>query len=159
MLPDGTVVDMDGNVIGRLNEKGEVVDANGNVIGYVTKPGRTAIDENGNVLGVVMPNGAVVDANGNVVGYVDENGNVVTDEIIGKTGPKRRLVPPTIKNAWAAPNASAARRSASAITDTRIAYRFHAAQLDKHGVAQCHQGIASARQAADFGKAAYEGNH
>ena len=38
-----------------------------------------------------MPNGAVVDANGNVVGYVDENGNVVTDEIIGKTGPKRRL--------------------------------------------------------------------
>ena len=24
---------------------------------------------------------------------------------------------------------------------------------------QCHQGIASARQAADFGKAAYEGNH
>ena len=28
------------------------------------------------------------------------------------------VVPPTIKNAWAAPNASAARRSASAITDT-----------------------------------------
>lgn len=68
---------MNGNVIGRLNEKGEVVDTDGNVIGRVSKQGRVAVDENGNVIGVVMPDGSVVDKNGNIVGFVDENGRVV----------------------------------------------------------------------------------
>lgn len=46
IMPDGTVVDENGNIIGRVDENGNVVDLEGNIIGTTTDPG-SAIEQQG----------------------------------------------------------------------------------------------------------------
>ena len=109
-MSDGTVVDKNGNVVGRINSKGEIIDtdgkvvghkggerlvydANGNVIGKVLADG-TVVDMNGNVIGKVMPDGTVVDKDGNIIGYAESENLVYDDEgnIIGRLLPDGTVV-------------------------------------------------------------------
>lgn len=110
---DGTIVDENTEVLGRLLADGRalsnagthlcsitlmnviddawigkaVYDANGNLIGYVDEDGFVR-DANGNIIGRVMPDGSVVDLDGNTIGYVGL-GEPVFDEngkLIGFVG-------------------------------------------------------------------------
>ena len=80
-LEDGTLVDFDGNVIGKAGELVNLVlDKDGKVIGYLTEDGK------------------VYDLNGNQIGYVDENGNIVStqDNTLGALV-QTRMIPITPK--------------------------------------------------------------
>ncbi len=116
---DGTIVDENVEVLGRLMADGTalsnagtylcsispmniiddawigkaVYDANGNLIGYVDEDGFVR-DANGNIIGRVLPDGTVVDLNGNVIGSVLE-GEPIYDEngnLIGIILPDGRVV-------------------------------------------------------------------
>ncbi len=91
---NGNLVDADGNIIKRADEKDQnlpaedsrqaVYDENGNLIGYINPDG-TIVDLDGNVIGKILPDGTIVDLEGNVVGkilpdgtIVDPDGNVIS---------------------------------------------------------------------------------
>ena len=50
IMPDGTIVNENGEVVGQVNENGELGDADGNIIGKISADG-TIIDNNGDVIG------------------------------------------------------------------------------------------------------------
>ena len=91
---DGYVRDANGNIIGRVLPDGTVVDMNGNPIGKVDAASdkvRVAIGRDGKFLGVVGPDGYLRDANGNIIGrvlpdgtVVDLNGNVIGSVLEGE---------------------------------------------------------------------------
>ena len=74
VLPDGTVVDMNGNVIGKAAPSfagKQVFGPDGKLLGTVGADGLVR-DANGNVIGRVLPDGTVVDMDGNPIGKVAE---------------------------------------------------------------------------------------
>ena len=92
-MPDGRVIDKDGNLIGYALPDGTIVDLNGNVIGMAIRTG-TAVDKDGNVIGRVMPDGRVLDENGNLIGYLNPDGTIVdlNGNIIGSVMPSGTVV-------------------------------------------------------------------
>ena len=87
LRPDGTVVDENGNIIGKALGT-PLYDADGNLIGFVGKDG-VARDLKGNVLGV-----PVYDANGKLIGFADKDGTVrdLKGNVIGKVLPDGTVV-------------------------------------------------------------------
>ena len=90
-LEAGTVVDMDGQILGYINYDMNIVDIKGSVIGRVDSKGRL-FDENGRQLGGVVKQGSVRGYNGVYLGYVVSSGEVVEldDKVEDAEGNKYR---------------------------------------------------------------------
>ena len=84
VIPDGTVVNQDNEVIGRMNADGLVLDSKGNIIGGIVPQG-VAISNTNTKLGKVNNDGSVTGQNDALVGKVLPNGLVVNDnyDILG----------------------------------------------------------------------------
>ena len=95
VLPDGTVVDTAGNVIGKADLPGKKVrfarDKNGKVIGLLDENGNV-VDFDGKVIGKMQPDGSIVDAAGNVIGQADaaDAARSRSAFVAAKQGPNRR---------------------------------------------------------------------
>ncbi len=90
---DNKVYDEKGNLIGRVNEKGEIVDDKGNVVGLVDKNGNI-IDKLGKVVRKLIKKGMAYDINGNPLGMIGADGRVHNDknEVIGVLNDKGEVV-------------------------------------------------------------------
>ncbi len=84
VIPDGTVVNQDNEVIGHMNADGLVLDAKGIIIGGIVPQG-VAISNTNTKLGKVNNDGSVTGQNDTLVGKVLPNGLVVNDnyDILG----------------------------------------------------------------------------
>ena len=94
-LPNGMVVDEAGVVIGCAGVDGAILDAEGQVLGKVVERGPVFSTEGDKkMIGRIDARGRVVDVNGNVIGMVDGDGKVAdqTGNLIGIAVP-----PETIK--------------------------------------------------------------
>lgn len=90
---DMSAIDFNGNLLGKVIPDGSVISFDNEVIGHITADGFAA-DESDNLIGSVVPQGVAISYENNILGKVNNDGSVTAsnDKLVGKALPNGLVV-------------------------------------------------------------------
>lgn len=90
---DMSAIDFNGNLLGKVIPDGSVINFDNEVVGHITADGFAA-DENNTLIGGVVPQGVAISYDNNILGKVNNDGSVtsINDKLVGKTLPNGLVV-------------------------------------------------------------------
>ena len=90
---DMSALDYNGDLLGKVIPDGSVINAQNELIGHITADG-SVMDDNNNLIGGVVPQGIAISVNNSVLGKVNNDGSVTSadDSLVGKVLPNGLVV-------------------------------------------------------------------